>query len=542
MKCKKLLAVILTAAMCMGVSMTAFAAENQALNTQQQDAKDKGYDGSIEGHEFVSYQVFTGEYSDGVLSNIKWGNGVDSSAVVAALQNAGYLAADKTEASDVAEAIAAYPSYSDEAYKIAAIVFQNKSGEAGKLEGVAPGYYLVVDNGAVSDEYKEGYSYNLALLQVTDGTITPTVKNSVPTAEKKVKDVNDSTGTESDWQDSADYDIGDDVPFQLKGAVASNYDDYTTYTFIFHDEEESYFDFNNDVKVYLKNGDSVSILNEGYEVIVNPEDGDTFDVKFDNLKDIKAVNKESEIIVEYTAKLNDTAKYGNYGNTNTMYLEYSNNALTNDMGSTPKDTVIVFTYKAVINKEEGNQDKHSPLEGAGFTLFKKYASEPANLNLLTAETFADNANIDVEDYIGKGYYEVKKIEAANGRTQFEFNGLDDGEYLLVETETPTGYNSIAPIEFTVTALHTDTFDFVEAERTQYLTEFTGDKAEGNIDIYSNQAGESKSDVTNYVFNNAGSILPSTGGIGTTIFYVAGGLLIVAAIVLLISKKRMEKED
>jgi fimbrial isopeptide formation D2 family protein/LPXTG-motif cell wall-anchored protein len=537
MKCKKLLAAVLTAALCFGASMTSFAAGTDTLVTQQ-NAK---YDAeSVDGHTFVAYQVFSGEYSDGVLSNIKWGDGVDGEALEAAF--------GVSSAAEAAEKLSEYASYSTEAYEAAAIVYQNiiesaaiKADASGELKADTAGYYLVVDNGP-ADGSEEGYAYNLALLQVNDGenAITPTVKYSVPTAEKKVQDKNDSTGNVSDWQDSADYDIGDSVPFQITGVVASNYADYETYSFVFHDVEEAGLTFANDVKVYLDSTDNE--ITSGYTVETSAADGDTFEVVFANLKDISGVTAGSKIIVQYSAVLNEDANIGAEGNINTMYLEYSNNPNADGTGNTPKDTVIVFTYKAVINKVTGAELNPVVLKGAGFTLFKKYAKAPTGLDALTESTFADNENIDVSEYIGQGYYMVKSIAASEDTSEFTFNGLDDGEYLLVESETPAGYNSIQPIEFSVTASHVEKFDFVADNRTVYLTTLTGNRVSGDIDINSNQETAAEDTITNYIFNNAGSTLPSTGGIGTTIFYVVGGLLVIAAIVLLVSKKRMEKED
>jgi fimbrial isopeptide formation D2 family protein/LPXTG-motif cell wall-anchored protein len=530
-KAKRFLAAALTATLCLGASMTAFAAEGAVAVTAEQDATKKG---SIENHSFVSYQVFIGDYNEGTLSNIQWGAGVNSGALVSALVEAGYLTNENATAADVAEMIGGYASYSDDAYAIARLVYENIAGEAGGLEGVDAGYYLVVDNGPNASGSADDYSYNLALLQVSNGTITPTVKNSVPSAEKKVKDVNDSTGVESGWQDSADYDIGDDVPFQLTGTVASNYNDYKTYYFAFHDVEESYFDFNNDVKVKVETNGKTTDITANYEVITSTTDGDTFEVVFDDLKNIPEVAAGSKIIVEYTSKLNDTANIGEQGNINTMHLEYSNNPNNTqggDKGKTPDDTVIVFTYQAVVNKVDGNEE---PLAGAGFTLYKQYDSAPAGKNALDVTEYTD--------YADKNYYEVKSI-AAGDTTEFSFTGLDDGNYLLVETTTPAGYNSIAPMEFAVTASHVETLNYAETERGTYLLSLTGNKATGDIDIDSDQeTTDTKTTITNNIVNNAGSVLPSTGGIGTTIFYVVGGLLIVAAIVLLVSKKRMDKED
>ena len=130
--------------------------------------------------------------------------------------------------------------------------------------------------------------------------------------------------TTTGWQDSADYDIGDDVPFKLEGTVAANYAQYKQYYFAFHDKEEEGLTFNKDsVRVYVDNTE----IKEGYTVVDNPADGCTFEVVFNDLmaaaKEYKfTVNGGSKIRVEYTSKLNEKAKIGKEGNVNSASLEF----------------------------------------------------------------------------------------------------------------------------------------------------------------------------------------------------------------------------
>lgn len=171
-----------------------------------------------------------------------------------------------------------------------------------------------------------------------------------------------------------------------------------------------------------------------------------------------------------------------------------------DTGKTPKDTVKVFTYQTIINKLNENNEA---LKGAGFTLYKK--DKDGNWNT------------------------VKAISAGEA-TRFEFKGLDAGNYKLEETTTPDGYNTIKPIEFTIDAKY-DT----EADDPQ-LTKLSGDVTSGTAEFSSNLSDGS---LTAGIVNRKGSLLPSTGGMGTTILYVVGSILVLAAAVLLITKKRMD---
>ena len=342
---------------------------------------------------------------------------------------------------------------------------------------------------------------------VGDVTITP--KADVPEFEKKVEDTNDTTGETSDWQDSADYDIGDRVPFQLKGTVADNYDDYKVYQFIFHDQESDGLTFDaSSVKVYVDGSE----ITTDFRVESPTEDGHTFDVIFDNLKTIDSVHNGSVITVKYESTLNENAVIGSAGNPNTANLEFSNNPNNEqggETGETPDDTVIVFTFKTIINKVDG---ENQSLTGAEFTLEKKIKDD-------TAE--------------GGFRWEAVAVVKDDKGTEFTFSGLDDGDYRLTETVTPAGYNTIAPIEFTIIAEHDASSD------NPTLASLNGNATTGEITFTSNISdGSLSADVV----NQSGATLPETGGIGTTIFYSVGGLLVVVAGILLITRKRMSIID
>lgn len=451
-------------------------------------------------HQYEIYQIFTGDLSEGILSNVKWGvNGTGTvgkavdSTIITELTDVN--SKSDREKLDVVERYAKLDSTPVETIS------------NGATYSAVAGYYLIKDkDGSVSGT--DTYTTYIVKV-VNDVTISP--KGNVPSFEKKVKDINDTTDTDaSAWQDSADYDIGDKVPFKLEGTVASNYADYKTYYFAFHDKAEAGLTFNKDsVKVYV---DSKEITS-GYNVETSPADKDTFDVVFDNLKTITDVRADSKITVEYTATLNGKAVLGNQGNVNTAHLEFSNNPNEEQNGSnkpetgnTPDDSVIVFTYQVVVNKTKANGDA---LSGAEFTLEKV-----------------------LEDDSRKTVAVVK----SNGGTTFTFNGLDDGKYVLTETVTPATYNTIEPITFTVAANHEITWN--GEARDAILTSLTGNVKSGTADF---MPDKTEGSLTTNVVNQSGATLPGTGGIGTTIFYVIGGLLMAAAAVLLITKKRMNSD-
>lgn len=485
-----LVAVLATVAMAVAGFMgagTAFADEANTIT------------GPKNGHTYEAYQIFTGDLADGKLSNVKWGSATakNGTAVTdAELKTVTDLASKSVNdnAQATANAIAAY--LKSDAQPTATIDDTNPTAQ------VPSGYYLIKDkNNTVPD----GQAATTYIVTVA-GNVTITPKSDVPSFEKKLKDTNDTTGETSDWQDSADYDINDAVPFKLEGTVASNYASYKTYYFAFHDVEENSLTFNKDsVKVYVDDTEITS----GYSVVTEGlADGCTFEVKFADLKTIDGVKAGSKIRVEYTSTLNENAVLGKHGNVNKAKLQFSNNpndsqnGETSPTGETPWDNVIVFTYKTVINKVD---DKNQPLKGAEFTLSKK-----------------------MKDGSTKTVAVVKDSEG----TTFTFKGLDDGDYVLTETKTPAGYNSIKPITFTVTANHTITWE--GEDRDTILTSLSGNAASGEI-IFT--PTDDKSELTSNVVNKPGSSLPETGGMGTIVLYAAGAVLVIAAGVYFGLKKK-----
>ena len=473
-----LMALVMVLGMSVGTTVTAFAA----------DTTISAPEGSTRTYDV--YQIFTGDLHEGVLSNVKWGKngtGTEGASVNQATLDALVAVNEESDTIKLAE-IEKYVNLNSQ-------VFGTVSD--GNPLTVPTGYYLIKDNGPVS----EGETYSLYVVEVA-GPTTISPKVSQVTSEKKVKDINDSTGVGSDWQDSADYDIGDKVPFQLKGTVAADYDKYTVYKFVFHDTESAGLTFDKDsVVVKVDN----TVIDSGYTVVTEGlNDGCTFEIQFTDLKTIDSVEAGSVITVDYKSRLNENAVIGSTGNTNKMKLEYSNNP--NDKqggttGNTPEDTVVVFSYKTIINKVDGDSKS---LTGAAFKLEKliKGADEAADTWTL------------VKEYT---------VDADNPASTFEFTGLDDGTYKLTETVTPAGYNTVDPISFEITA----------SDNGTVITGLDGDN--NTITFAKNlEAGSLSANVV----NKAGSILPSTGGMGTTLLYIIGAILVVGAGVLLVARRRM----
>ena len=512
-------------------------------------------DNTVAGHTYKAYQVFSGKITtetvngttESTLSDINWGSNVNGPDLLIKLKESeaqgglgNIFGSTVVNAKDVAEALTKANPDANTMKKFAKIVNGCLTGNGTssnpitnnsskilnyQISGLAAGYYLVKDTDPSGNIKLDAYT-NYILKVAGDVKVEP--KSEVPSSEKKVQDKNDTEKTTTGWIDSADYDIGDDVPFKLTGTVAKNYGDFTgVYEFNFVDNQSAGLDEPKNFVAKVVHGNTGTVIKNGYTVSTKDQNNKFtgyFSVNFPNLKDLRdengntiAVEAGDKIEVTYTSKLNANAIIGSGGNPNTMHLEYSNNPNGDQKGQTKDDTVIVFTYKTVINKTDKDG---KALKGAEFALYK--LTKGGDI-----VAYKDNNGNDVKGTWGNPLDYVEKDNADT--TTFTFKGLDDGIYKLSETKTPDKFNSIDDIVFEVVARHDETSD------APTLTYLSGNPLSGEISftpIVSDGA------LTASVVNYAGSQLPETGGIGTTIFYVVGVVLMLGAGVLLITKRRM----
>ena len=516
---KKIASILLALVMVFALAIPAFAATVTVPS-----------DGILKDHTFTAYQVFSGREEGGILSDVQWGNGIDSTTFLAALKadtTYGSLFTDCTDAAAVAKVLGDNNTNTALANAVAELAYANKTGSGTALTSgekeLADGYYLVVDT---TENVAAGSAYNTALLQVV-GNINITVKTDAPTVEKKVLEddkYKQDGGYGQGYNDVADYNMGDAVSFHLIGSVP-DMSRYDTYKYIFHDTLSAGLTLNeNSIKVYVasdKAGTDKAEITD-WTKAVNEQ---SFTVSFADLKTVLGVSQGKYIIVEYTATLNQNAVVGLNGNPNTVYLEYSNKpdqsgSGDNNTGNTPEDKVIVFTYELDTTKVDG-QDNTKKLEGAEFKLHNadnKWAIVNNDGKVTGwANTEEDGSTLTSD---------------ANGL--FKVIGLDDGTYYLKETKAPTGYNLLSSeIPVVITATTTNGQNWTDGVASSALTNLavTADGTAGT-----GNAGTGIAGIT--VANNKGNTLPETGGIGTTIFYVLGSVLVIGAAVLLVTKKRM----
>lgn len=498
--------------------VSAFAAVALAATTVVSSfAYDLTINGTKTGHTYGAYQIFTGDLDGNTLSNIKWGTGVDGTALAAALDadaNVGDLfTADDDTAAEIAKVLEGITD-ADKIDAIAQIIGNNLSETAVTQEssdpttvisGLDAGYYLIKDTTTVNGN---DAATKFIIKIVKNATATP--KSSVPTVEKKLVDNDDEAEGGKSLNDVADYGIGDKVPFTLTGTLPSTLADYDSYKYIFHDTLSTGLTYNGDATVKIDGVDvtgSFTITSEGTALTISSND-------------VKALGatSTSKIVVEYTATLNSSAVIGLAGNPNEVYLEFSNNPNDNgegETGTTPKDQVVVFTYELDTTKVDG-ANANTKLEGAEFKLQNaagKWVIVDAEGKVAGwADAEADGSTLKSD---------------ANGL--FKVIGLDEGTYSLKETKAPAGYNLLAsPISLVIEATDLHNLGYTGSNAADELTAITLNSVAGDV---------TSGAVSTTVQNNKGSVLPETGGIGTTIFYVCGGIIVAAAVVLLIVKMR-----
>lgn len=532
-KARKLLALILalTVALTMGIAATSTVfGEDGYTVTINKDSSDKA------AHTYGAYQLFKGDLATDngktILSNIQWGDNANSATIITELNKIGFSLAADASATAVAKAISDknYTSNSDQAKALAEALNKGITGDpkgtatvaadatSGTISGLVAGYYLVKDTAAVT---AEGAKTKYILEVVKDVEVTE--KASVPTVEKKI--------AETTPTNVSDYNIGDSIPYTITGTLPSNFADYVAYkTFTFTDTMSDGLTppAASAVTVKIGNVDITSL----FDVAV---DGQIMTVSLKSGVDLKTAKYGSgegtafaagdAIVVSYSATLNGSAVVGGAGNDNTVDLTFSNNPNSGgdgETGTTPPDKTVVFTYKIVADKVENDGgpisqeaydqitdatekakyvkvgdmwQKTKPLAGAGFTLYKE-----------------DGTTV------------VKEI-AAGDTVSFEFKGVDAGTYVLKETTVPTGYNKVADITIVITPTYDTT------QKPPVLTDLTCQPG-------SFVATASTGTVQGKIINESGSTLPSTGGIGTTIFYILGALLVIGCGIVLIARRRL----
>lgn len=342
------------------------------------------------------------------------------------------------------------------------------SGDANSVSvsGLPLGYYFVSsDTGALCN------------LTTTNPDVTIHDKNDMP-FEKTA--------------DQTDVEVGQTVTYTITGKVP-DYTGFTSYTYKVADTMSDGLTFKKDVKVTVGGTDVTTACTVTYDA---NENANSFTVTVPVLDNKYTIG--AEIKVTYSATVNEKAVAK--VSTNKAVLEYSNNP-TNSTETTkkPPEIVEVYSSKIVIDKyEAGKEDTKLP--NAQFVLYKEVISETGSSTLYYKWNETDKKVEWVTDMT------AATVKTTDDSGAASFDGLANGDYYLVETKAPDGYNQLTePHKVTVAGSSTDTTKLTAIAK---------------------------------VANSTGAELPSTGGMGTTLFYVLGAVLVVGAGVLLITKKRM----
>lgn len=536
---KKLLAALLAVAMVCAMAIPAFAYE--PWETEEDLNKN---------HDYIAFQIFKGVISskdNPTLSGVTWGSHIThpddfleklKDAPIIGAQFQSIDATDATDAATVQKVLAVISQWSDSdddsiafARFVCHYLYSNGDpqstivGHGGAIKIPEPGYYLIVDTINFNDgDYYHAYNSFLLVNDTHQGEYNVIINHKVvkPTVEKKVYDNdNNDISSAGGWGSSADHAINEKFQFQLIAKLPAGrdegraYDYYKEYAVLFNDTLSEGITYDKlDSVVINSNGHTYDITNDTSKYTIT-ESQNSFVVKIPDVKTCAEgldLNDGATITVTYTAHLNDKAyvntRSGSTENKNSVQLQYSNNPRPGEYwGTTPKSEVYVYTYQ-LNNTKRAEKEDGTPLPGAGFRLYSNEAchdEDEIKLKMNDDGTYSRDFSTE-----GKG---VEMISGQDG--QFNVKGLDAGTYYLKETKTPDGYSACKVIPVTIKADHSR----------------------------NDQVNLEGSNLTNDIVNiKAGGItLPSTGGIGTTLFYVVGGGLMVAAIVLLVTKKRMENK-
>ena len=535
---KKLLAALLAVAMLCAMAIPAFAGTEGDITTWHSFSAFQIFKGDVEGNDIKDFKI----------SNVTWGSNIadNPAAFLDQLKADSTLgtqfqfidATDANTAQKVLEVISKWDDSDANSIAFARFVCHylypdanakpkpavEGGGGSDHIHFDEAGYYLVVD----TTPFNPGdidHAYNSFLLMVTHANwnvpITP--KAEKPSVKKEVFDNFDnqdgtSTGV---FGSSADHAINEKFQFKLTATLPAStdhaYDYYDTYAVCFKDTLSEGITYDGPDSVVIKSNNNTYNITDTLKYTINTDNLETQNYFEVNIPDVKTcaerldLNDGATITVTYTAHLNDKA-YVNTGsssteNKNSVQLQYSNNPRPGEYwGTTPKSEVYVFTYQLNNTKYRDDAKEGNELAGAGFHL---YSDEECKNEVELYQK--DGFYFPIKDSTDKDKEPVAMFSDNKG--QFNVKGLDAGTYYLKETNTPAGYSACKVIPVTIKADHSG----------NHVT-LSGDL---NNKIVNKKAG--------------GITLPSTGGIGTTLFYVVGGGLMVAAIVLLVTKKRMENK-
>ena len=478
---KRMLALLAAFALVLAMAVPAWAEENTGSITVQ---------GAVNGEIYSIYKIFDVTGYDMTTNPHKitykvtdgWASFFakgNPGATYVTLDSQNQISGTTLDSSTAPEFAAAAITWAkDSDHHINVTASETANGDSVTFTNVANGYYLVDTSlGALC-----------SLDNVTGNAAKISEKNKVPSVEKKVKN-GDNYGSSNSAK------IGDTVEYKTTITINGSVEKV-----VLHDKMDAGLTFN-ETSVKVKVGvadvakDNYTLKKPGTE----SSDSCTFEIEFEDSY-IAGLATGTQIEVTYSATLNKNAVIGTTGNKNDTWLKYGNN------GSVTSETTT-YSYSFDLVKTDNS---NKLLAGAQFELYTdKNCTDKVAL-------VKDGDNYRVASATEKATTNfTSEVIVSNDTSKITVNGLKgETSYWLKEIKAPKGYNELEePYEFTMGANNMS----ATLNGTQW--------EDGGV----------------HVINNAGTVLPSTGGMGTTVFYVVGGGLMAVAVVLLVTKKRMENK-
>lgn len=490
----------------------------------------------FKGYKIFDANVVKDENGKTLVSNITWANEKVEAAVKGVITEI-EPSANIATAQDTAEWIKGHVMGTDEefrvasesaAYKIAAAVsavtnLDDSSDYTTTSNGVANnlshGYWLFVTDASTVTGVEAATAPIFTV--VGDEAVKINEKTSIPTVNKEVKE----NGT---WGNVSDSQIGEEIEYRLTGSVADNIDTFTTYTYEFHDHLSVGLEAIPSSVVVTINGQPVQPTNNYNVKLTDTLDaskkvtGHDLMISFTDLKAAaKASNvtltKNSKVVVTYKAKLTRDAEYTATGNTNEVTLVYSNDPMSKGTGTSTPKKVTDYVFGLDITKvEEGYTDKKL---AAGFKVKVVNNGDSASAGKWLKD---DGTLVETKENASEFM-----TDATSGKVLIP--GLVKGTYEIAETTTPSGYNTIAPFQITVTP----TYD----ENGKLSTLAVGEDVEK---VTPGTANGSVMSIT--IENKKGSGLPLTGLNGVTFTWIAGGAVLCIGVAHLIRSRKQAEES
>lgn len=515
--------------------------------------------------QFKAYQIFKADVvdesgkTDKVVSNVKWAidNVETQNAIIAAIKaDSKYEASnpklpDPTTAQDVADWLTKNVTGTNAETvvnkdhllnKIAAIVKKNvgatgSSFSAGDSFTVPTddknspktGYYLFLTDESslsTSEAAKKNTGTSPIFAVVGGRSVTVAEKTSIPTVNKEVFEG-------AKWGNVSDSYIGEEVEYKLTGSVASNIDTFTKYEYTFQDHLSAGLKANKDTVKVTIDGTAIQ-PSDGYKVSLadtmdasgSPTGAHDLTISFSDLKAAAnavgvTLRGNSKVVVTYKAELTEKAEYTAAGNTNVVKLVYSNDPMSNGTGTSESKKVADYVFGFDVTKIDPKNS--SAKLDAGFTvkMIKEGSDKSVEKWLKRDGSFSNDVN---------DAYTFETTEAGN---KVSIPGLVAGTYLISESKTPAGYNTIADFEITVAPEYNTDGTLAELHVTSNSSMATP-KTDKNVTT-------TKIPVT--IQNKKGSGLPLTGLNGVTFTWIAGGAVLVIGVAHLIrSRKQVEESE